>query len=410
MNQSVGPFDFVFFNQSCSSQVLELCETIADELGPTLLYTGTHLRKSKTPRLRIEPAPTYDNTSYASRFRTWLKYSAAALNLGARLGGNPIVVVTSNPPFGPFIGYFLLRMRGFRYVIRVLDVYPDAILQSGLARGVLRVIPLGWELLSRIAFRNAERVITLGECMGERVQRFMAPGQQVDIIPDWVDTERIAPIAKADNWFAKEHDQLGFLTVLYSGNLGVTHDIEGVLSGIKELESDSRIRFLFIGCGARRAEIVARLSDRKNCLVLPNQPEEVLPYSISSGDVALVLLGDSGRGVSMPSKTYHMMASGAALLGISSGDNDLKRTIMRHEAGLNLEPHDSAGIVRAIERFASDGAFLERCRQRGREAAESSYSRAICSGKLLRLLAEVRRSIEGTSSDPAKNEPRQNGR
>lgn len=389
MSPSLGPFEFVFLNQSCSSQVLELCETIAEELGPTLLYTGTALRKSRTPRLRIEPAPAYDNTSYRSRFRSWLSFSAAALKIGIRLRGNPVVVVTSNPPFGPFIGYSLRRARGFRYLVRVLDVYPDAILQSGLAKGVFRFVPFGWELASRLAFRRAECVITLGECMAERVERFTGPGQRVHIVPDWVDTERIVPIAKADNWFAKEHDQLGVLTVLYSGNLGVTHDIEGVFSAIEALEVDPRIRFLFIGGGARREEIINRLKNRKNCLVLPNQPEEVLPYSIGSGDVALVLLGDSGRGVSMPSKTYHMMASGAAILGISSGDNDLKRTIARHQAGLNLEPTDSDGIARAISRFATDASFLAECRQNARRAAESAYCRAVCSGELVRMLAEV---------------------
>jgi len=390
MSQSRGPYDFVFLNQSCSPQVLELCEKIADELGPTLLFTGTDLRKSRTPRLTIQPAPAYDNSSYRSRLKTWLSYSAAAMKLGIRLRGSPVVVVTSNPPFGPFIGYFLRKVRRFRYVIRVLDVYPDAILQAGLAKGFFRAIPFGWELSSRIAFQHAERVITLGECMAERVQRFMAAQQRVDIIPDWVDTERISPIAKANNWFAKEHNQLGVLTVLYSGNLGVTHDIEGVFSAIEQLEGDPRIQFLFVGGGARRGEIIARLKERKNCRILANQSEEVLPYSMSSGDVALVLLGDSGRGVSMPSKTYHMMASGAAVLGISSGDNDLKRTIEYHGAGLNLEPRDDAGIVKAIKRFASDPVFLEQCRQNSRAAATFSYSAAICLEKLVRLLAEVR--------------------
>jgi colanic acid biosynthesis glycosyl transferase WcaI len=386
----VGPFDFVFLNQSCSTELFGLCARVADELGPTLLYTGTELHKPNTARLTVVQAPAYDNTSYRSRLKTWLSYSAEALKLGSRLGGTPVVVVTSNPPFGPFLGYFLRKTRRFRYVIRVLDVYPDAILQSGLARGALRVVPPLWEISNRVAFQNADRVVTLGECMAERVKRFMRPGQELSIIPDWVDTDRIISRPKAENWFARQHGQIDRLTVLYSGNLGVTHDIEGVFSAMTALEQDARIQFLFIGGGARRGELLERARGRPNCQVLPNQAEDVLPYSLGTGDVALVLLGDSGRGVSMPSKTYFMMASRAAILGISSGDNDLKRTIERHGAGMNLEPGDAAGIVQALQRFASDAPFLERCRENARRAAEANYSRKVCGDQLVELLADVR--------------------
>jgi colanic acid biosynthesis glycosyl transferase WcaI len=381
-------YDFVVIHQSCSIQTFELLERLADEIGPTLLFTGTSLRAPRSAALTVRNAPSYDNSSYRSRIRTWLSYTWAALRLGDLLDGKPVILVTSNPPFGPFVGYWHQK-RGCPYVIRVLDVYPDAVIQSGLARGALRIVPALWNFANRVSFRRAARVVTLGEGMAERVGRFTSATQTVEIVPEWVDTNYIIPRPKDENWFAEKHEQVGRLTVLYSGNLGLTHDIEGVFQAISELQDEPHIQFLFIGGGARRDEIVERTRSFSNCRVLPSQPEEALPYSLSTADVAIVSLGDSARGVSMPSKTYHMMAAGAAVLGISSGDNDLARTIEKHRIGVNLAPSDTVGIVAALRRLATDQARLTEYRTNARRAAVECFSEQVCAGALLKMLREV---------------------
>jgi colanic acid biosynthesis glycosyl transferase WcaI len=385
-------YDFVIFNQSCSAQTFGLIERIAEELGPALLLTGTELRASRTPRLTVERAPSYDNSSYRTRLKTWLSFTVAALKRGIGLRGRPVVLVTTNPPFGAFVAYWLRKTRGFPYVIRVLDVYPDAISQSGLARGMGKIVPPIWDLGNRTAYAGAARVVTLGECMAERVQRSLPKEREVQIIPEWVDTASITPLPKDQNWFAKEHDQVGKLTVLYSGNLGLTHDIEGVFQAIAELKDEPKIQFMFVGGGARREEILRRTEPFPNCRVLPSQAEHVLPFSLTAADVAIVALGGSGRGISMPSKTYHMMAAGAAILGISSGDNDLGRTVQKHGIGLNLEPEDTVGIVSALLRFARDPEFLAQCRANARQAALLEFSEQSCAGAMLQLLGDVQKA------------------
>ncbi|HET9956445.1 MAG TPA: glycosyltransferase family 4 protein [Polyangiaceae bacterium] len=383
-----GPFEFVVFDQSCSVQVFELCARIASELGPTLLHTGTDFSGESKPGLTVIRGPAYDNRSYSSRLRTWSAYVRHALNVGLRLRGRPVVMVSSNPPFGPFVGYTLRKLKGFRYLVRILDVYPDAIVKAGLATGIWRLLPATWERANRIALESAEHVVTLGECMRDRVQRFVtAP---VRIIPSWLDVHEIAPRPKAENWFAQQHDQLGKLTVIYSGNLGITHDFSGVFEAARRLRERSDIQFVFIGGGGRKDEISAATRGLPNCRVLPNQPKENLPYSMTCGDVAIVALGESGQGISMPSKTYHMMSAGAAILGISFGDNDLKRTIEHHQCGINVDPRDAQAVVAAVERFRADPEFLSRCRINARMAAEREFSAQVCIPQYLELLDDMR--------------------
>ena len=61
---------------------------------------------------------------------------------------------------------------------------------------------------------------------------------------------------------------------------------------------------------------------------------------MSSGHIAIVTIGTGYEGLSMPSKTYSMMATGNAILGISQPPNDLADTVARHGCGANFDPAD----------------------------------------------------------------------
>lgn len=382
-------FHFVVFSQACSRVVFELCGLVARELGPTLLHTGTDFAHDPRPGLTVLKAPKYDNHSYPSRLRTWSVYIADALRVVMTLRGKPVVMVTSNPPFGPFLGYMLHRLRSWPYFVRILDVYPDIFVQSGMA-GLRHPVTRVWEALNRLSLNNAEHVITLGPVMVERVQRFLRPGKAVTFIPDWVDPTDIVPRLKTDNWFAQEHGQLGKLTIFYSGNLGLTHDLSALFRVAEAFQSEDDICFLFIDGGSRRAELEAIASLLRNFLLLPRQPEKNLPYSMTTGDVAVVTLGKGVEGTSMPSKTYHMMAAGRAILGICHGDNDLKRIIEHYECGINVDPEDVVGLREAILRFHLDRDFLERCRYNARQAAETVFSSEVCNRIYLDLFRSMR--------------------
>ena len=158
---------------------------------------------------------------------------------------------------------------------------------------------------------------------------------------------------------------------------------------------------MIIGQGPRwdsLQEAVAGLETR-NVTLLPFQPEEVLPYSLATGDVAVVSLDRGVEGLSMPSKTYYAMAAGSAVAGISVTPSDLQRVIERHRCGFNVEPGDVRGFVAGIMRFLEDPQYLDSCRRNARLAAEQHCSRAV---NVRRVLAEIRPLLEGRSRTAGK--------
>lgn len=382
-------FEFVFMSQATSRVVFDLCCEVSRRLGPALLISGNTFEiPDEYPALTLWQAPKYDNSSFGSRSRTWLQYVFYVARRSFRLKGRPVLLVNSNPPLNPWLAYLLKTTRGWPFVARILDIYPDAVARHGLfgeRHPALRV----WRFLNRRAYAKADAVVTLAPLMAELLGQQVASGTDIEIIPDWVDPDWIKPLPKVDNWFAKEHGQLDKLTVLYSGNLGLTHDISGLYTAIEELQPQRDICFVFIGGGARRGELETLSAKTTNMLLLPFQPEESVPSAMASGDVAVVTLGRGTEGISMPSKAYYMMAAGCALLGVSHGDNDLGRLIDRYQCGISVSCEDSDGIRKAILRFHKDRDFLARCKANSRRAAETDYSATVCIQQYIDLLSRL---------------------
>lgn len=380
-------FNLVVFCQALGPWFRQLIVDLSDQFGPTVLLTGSE--GGQTYRnLVTQPSPRYSNRSVRSRLLTWSHYVLHALLYTCGLRGKPLVLAVTNPPFNLWLALALKLIRGWPYVLLIWDVYPDALVRFGyLSEG--HIITRAWRWINRLAIRNAEQVITLGSVMAETVQRGQTDdGQRIRIIPNWIDSDWIKPIPKSANWFAAAHGQTDKCTVLYSGNMGATHNLITVLDAAERLRDENSISFLLIGDGAQRIPLEGAVAERglTNVRILPRQPEEVLPYSLATGDIALVSLDRGAEGISMPSKTYSMMAAGCALIGLCHGENDLRGTIEAHQCGLILEPDDGVSLANAICTLSGNPDLLAAFRHNARAAATRYYARLICTDQFIEVL------------------------
>ena len=372
----------IFLNQMAGPLFRELAEDISKERTPSLLITGhpDTLRAPRIGSLRIVVAPTYRTENNTVRLISWLRYTFCALVRCWRQPRSALLFLVSNPPILGIVGYLSKRLRGQRYVSLIHDIYPDVLINFGVLKKTGLITRL-WERMNRLIYENAEVVFTIGNKMAERLgQKFdrskTLPGNVV-VIPNWADTDRIRPISKDKNDFAKRYGQVGKLTVMYSGKLGETHDIETILAAAKELKEDDSISFMIIGEGPKMKLVLeARLQDDlDNLTVLPFQSEDTLPFSLPTGDIFIVTLDKGCAGLSVPSKTYYAMAAGAALIGLCEDESEVAHTIQQHRCGIVVAPDDLEGLVSGILALASDESKLNDYRANSRSAAEKFYSR-----------------------------------
>ncbi|KAB1063546.1 glycosyltransferase family 4 protein [Salibacter halophilus] len=228
------------------------------------------------------------------------------------------VFFVSVPPMG-----YLLNLVVFnKFSMVIWDVFPDAFKITGMKEShpVYRI----WSALNKISFRNAFRVFTISEKMAELLEQY-APSDKIIIQPIWSIFQENNKVEKESNKFIKQHNLKDKFIVQYSGNIGLTHNVEVLIDIAERLKENNKILFQIIGRGPRKPvlEKMVKEKDLPNCEFLPFQSDEMFPYSLSAADLGTVILDETTSKGSVPSKSYNLMSYGVPSLYIASKDSQL---------------------------------------------------------------------------------------
>jgi len=388
----------LFLNQMAGPLFKELAEDLALGMSSSSeLLTGhpdTLLLGSSNSKLIISRAPTYNRRSKLSRVLSWVSYSLVAFWKMLKADSNTVIFIVSNPPF---LGFFVLLVnlvKKTRHVVLVYDIYPDVLINFGVLNENSFIVKL-WRLMDRRIWDRSIAVYTIGNVMAANLtKKFNVKNTElgrVGVIPPWVDTNKIKPIDKADNPLSSELGQEGKITILYSGNMGISHDIDSILKAAKILKREENILFLLIGQGEKWQDAVdfQRDNDLSNLQVLPFQPEERLPYTMALADIALVTLDEGAERLMIPSKLFSYMAVGAAVIGICKGRSDTSEIVQNSKCGVIVEPNNPEELAVVIKGLSKNIKKLNELKILSRKSAMDNFSRNLCTKKLKQELLPI---------------------
>lgn len=286
------------------------------------------------------------------------------------------ILATTNPPFIGLAAVLLQRVARLPFATIVYDVYPDIAVRLGELQAGSTTVAL-WSRLTALIFNRSNALIVIGRDMARIVRSKLRRPERAEIalIPNWSDDRHIRPLVRADNPFAQQHIPPGHAAIQYSGRMGRTHNIEPLLEAAALLR-DEPVFFQLIGDGAKRPQLeaLAQRLELRNVQFLPYQPIEILTQVLAAPDLAVVCLGREFTGLSVPSKTYGIMAAGRPILAFLDPAGEIGLAIQETESGVVLPDPTAeqvAEVIRSLladpERFAAMGA-------RGREAFLADYT------------------------------------
>jgi glycosyltransferase involved in cell wall biosynthesis len=332
---------------------------------------------SKITGANIIPSPLHDARSFKSRIVCWLKHFAFMRRWMRqnRHQHYDLIFAISNPPINSLIGLTLKRRFHAPFVYMNWDLYPQVI-EYGVDGFVSKTLCKLWHKWNNRNYPKIDRMLTIGEVMATTINRALSSGISMEVFPIAVDTERLRPIAKKDNPFAIEYGLTDKFVILYSGKMGMGHNIEMILEASTLLSNTPDIRFVFIGNGPKYPIVQRYITEHhsENILLLPLQPEEVFPYSMACGDVGIVSQEAKMAQLFMPSKAYSMMACGEAIIGIGSDHDDLGAMIKKYKVGVNISSSDPRDLANRIEQLHGDSQLLENYKTNARATAGNHYS------------------------------------
>ncbi len=342
---------------------------------------GTRLAPREDYRgVRVEraPATNFGKTSVAGRLADYLTFYCGAAWKLITLPRHDVVMALTTPPLIGLLALAACRLKGMKMVALVQDIYPDV----GVALGAFKEKSFSTralDKLNRTVLSGADRIIVLGECMRERVAAKMSGRRgdgdaldRIDVIHNWADGEKIRPLTERErNAFAEEHDLAGKFVIQFSGNMGRVNDFDTPLEAARLLNDEGRtdILFLFIGDGAKAVEIADYVRRHKltNVRLLPYQPRETLLYSLAAGHAHLVTLAQGLAGLSVPSKTYGVLAAGRPVLFVGDPRSDIARLVAEHHCGAVIPMGEAAQLAKVILTWAAAPALTAKMGMDARE-------------------------------------------
>jgi glycosyltransferase involved in cell wall biosynthesis len=188
-------------------------------------------------------------------------------------------------------------------------------------------------------------------------------------------------------------ESLGLLdkfVVLYIGAHGVSHALGRILESAVHLKDQENIRFLFVGEGAEKAELVRRANELrlKNVLFYEPVDKEGVGRFYTLADVCLVPLRNIPLFDSfIPSKMFEIMAMERPIVGSVRGE--AADILKRSKGALVVEPEDSKAIAEAILYLYHHKRERHAMGQEGRRFVSENYSRRSMANKYLEVLSEA---------------------
>ena len=259
---------------------------------------------------RVNPFPGADRRNLVRRAAGFAGFGVLA-ELGSLRGGRVDAVIAMSPPLTMGLtGWGTHLVRRGPLIFNIQDVFPDAAVQTGAITNRSIIAIAKW--LERFSYRRADAVTVLSDDLADNVRAKVPASRQPDVrvIPNFVDTEfirqrdRMTPLRR----------ELGIgseTVVMYAGNVGFSQSLDMVVEAARSMPS---VTFLINGDGAARQALRDQAGGLVNVHFSGYQPTQRLPEVLATGDIHLVPLRSGLGRVSVPSKTYSILAAGRPVL------------------------------------------------------------------------------------------------
>lgn len=287
----------------------------------------------------------------------------------------PVLVLTS-PPFLGIACAFNRLFGGNPYIYLVFDVFPDVAINVGMLKPGSLPVKI-WNKMNSFIFFYASYIVVIGRCMRERIEAKLADKKKasVHLLPMWTDAAAIRPVARSMNSFIQKWDLEDKFVVGYFGNMGKSHNIETIILAASILRDQSDIEFLFVSEGYKKQKTIDRISELglENCQFRSYVERDQLSYSLSCADIGLVSLENGHQGLSVPSKTFAMMAVHIPVVAIMPESSEIALMIREEKCGFVVEPGDAEELAHTILSIKEDENSRHELGSNARSAISKKY-------------------------------------
>jgi len=357
-------------------------------------WGGRLVRREKTSWgsiIRVHPFPGKSKTNLLRRAMGFAAFSVVAGVCTLFAGGihkRPAAIVSMSPPLTlGLTGWLAARLRRTSAIFNIQDVFPDAAIETGAITNTKIIAVARW--LERVSYHRSDAVVVLSEDLQANVVAKVSSRnmKKIHVIPNFVDADRIVPMSR-ETAYRKELGITDETVVMYAGNVGYSQSLTMMIAAAKHFP---HVLFVINGEGSARAELESLASGISNLRFANYQPRERVAEVLASGDIHVVPLRTGLGAVSVPSKTYSILAAARPVVAAIDPGTEVTRILSASGAGIAVVPDNETEFIAALSQLIDNPPMAQEMGKKGREWVQSHVSPAAVANSYLSLIDSLRR-------------------
>lgn len=340
---------------------------------------------------RVHPFPAKSKSNLIARAAAFVAFSVIAGFCAMFAGGKgrrfsrvDAVIAMSPPLTLGLVGWIAAAVRRTKLIFNVQDVFPDAVVKTGAVKNRILIALASW--LERFTYRRSSAVVVLSPDLQRNVQAKLASrfARRVHVIENFADVSHVKPLDRMTAYRA----ELGIgdeVVVMYAGNVGYSQSLDALVETARRLP---HVAFVINGAGSALAELQLSARDLPNVRFGAYQPEARLSEVLATADIHVVPLRAGLAEVSVPSKTYAILAAGRCVVAAVDRGSEIERLVARAGAGVSVSPDDAESLTDALSRLAADAQRRDQLGRAGREFIERHPTARDAAAAYVRLVPD----------------------
>lgn len=336
------------------------------------------------------------NAGFIKRILDYLSYLPPAIIASCWVRQPDVVIGTSPQFFTACAAYGVSVIKRIPFVFELRDIWPESIKAVGAMNDSFMIRAL--EKLELFLYRKADLIVSVTHSFKTILRARGVDADKIAVITNGVDGARFFSLPKDAELVARYGLEQKFVAG-YVGTHGLAHHLETILDAAKlAMDAGNTVyRFLLLGDGAKKAELVALAASMHldNVIFIDSVAKEQVVRYLSLLDVSIIHLKKMDLFTAViPSKLFESMAMGIPVLhGVLGESADI---VVENQAGIVFEPENAAQLYQALLQLHEDQALYQHIRQQGFNTAQK-YDRITLANQFLALLQALVSNKPSTS-------------
>lgn len=302
-----------------------------------------------------------------------------------------LVFATSTPLTVGFIALVLKRIRKWKYVFEVRDLWPEFPIQIGAIKNSLLIRIL--RKLEKTIYQKAEHIIALSPGMAEGVLNCGIPESKVTIITNMSKGDLFYPRERTGEQFLKYGIDKTKFNVAHVGAMGVANGLDTLVQTacvLQEERRDDSINFVIAGDGATLPALRQQVENLglRNVKFIGEYNTYETSEILNCCDMSLVSFKNLPiLYTNSPNKLFDSLSAGKPIIVNSAGWT--KRLVEDFDCGFYVNPEKPDDLADKLLIISKDKSKLEEYARNSRKVSLEKFDKSILTCKFVSVINSV---------------------